>query len=209
MVRYILSLDEGTTSARAVLYDRQGRRVAMESSAIECIYPQQGWVEQDANQIWRAQLDAARRTLAAGGVTAADVDAIGITNQRETTIVWDRRTGEPVAPAIVWQCRRTASRCAELAASSHAAGVTAKTGLVVDAYFSGSKIEWILNNGAGVRERAAAGEVIFGNVDTWLIWKLTNGAVHVTDPSNASRTMLMNLATNAWDAGMLAMFGGS
>ena len=207
MVRYILSLDEGTTSARAVLYDRQGRRVAMESSAIECHYPQQGWVEQDANQIWRAQLDAARRTLAAGGVTAADVDAIGITNQRETTIVWDRRTGEPVAPAIVWQCRRTASRCAELAASSHAAGVTAKTGLVVDAYFSGSKIEWILNNVAGVRERAAAGEVVFGNVDTWLIWKLTNGAVHVTDPSNASRTMLMNLATDAWDAGMLAMFG--
>ena len=207
MVRYILSLDEGTTSARAVLYDRQGRRVAMESSAIECGYPRQGWVEQDANQIWRAQLDAARRTLAAGGVSAADIDAIGIANQRETTIVWDRRTGEPVAPAIVWQCRRTASRCGELAASSRAAAVTAKTGLVVDAYFSGSKIEWILNNVAGVRERAAAGDVVFGNVDTWLIWKLTNGAVHVTDPSNASRTMLMNLATNAWDTELLAMFG--
>ena len=207
MVRYILSLDEGTTSARAVLYDRQGRRVAMESSAIVCSYPQQGWVEQDANQIWRAQLDAARRTLAAGGVTAADVDAIGITNQRETTIVWDRRTGEPVAPAIVWQCRRTAARCGELATSPRAAGITAKTGLVVDAYFSGSKIEWILNNVPGVRERAAAGDVVFGNVDTWLIWKLTNGGEHVTDPSNASRTMLMNLATDAWDDELLSMFG--
>ena len=207
MVRYVLSLDEGTTSARAVLYDRQGRRVAMESAAIECFYPQQGWVEQDAMQIWGAQLDAARRAIAAGGVSAADIDAIGITNQRETTVVWDRHTGEPVSPAIVWQCRRTASRCAELAASPRAAWVTAQTGLVVDAYFSGSKIEWILEHVPGARARAAAGDLLFGNVDTWLIWKLTNGAAHVTDPTNASRTMLMNLATGAWDAELLDLFG--
>jgi glycerol kinase len=207
MVRYILSLDEGTTSARAVLYGGQGQRMAMESAAIECRYPRQGWVEQDPDQIWAAQIDAARRTLAAGGVSAADVAAIGITNQRETTIVWDRHTGVPVSPAIVWQCRRTAVRCGELAGSAVAAGITAKTGLVVDAYFSGSKIEWILANVAGARERAAAGDLLFGNVDTWLIWKLTNGRVHVTDPSNASRTMLMNLTTNRWDPEMLALFG--
>ena len=203
MVRYVLSLDEGTTTARAVLYDRQGRPLAMESAAIDCRYPQQGWVEQDPNQIWAAQLDSARRTIAAAGVKPTDIAAIGITNQRETTIVWDRRTGEPIAPAIVWQCRRTAARCSELAASPTAARVTAKTGLVVDAYFSGSKIEWILNNVPGAGDR----DLLFGNVDTWLIWKLTNGAVHATDPSNASRTMLMNLATNDWDPELLAIFG--
>jgi glycerol kinase len=207
MVRYVLSLDEGTTSARAVLYDRQGHPVAMESASIDCLYPNQGWVEQDPRQIWTAQRDSARRALAKAGVAAADIAAIGITNQRETTIVWDRHTGEPVAPAIVWQCRRTAARCSELAASPLAALVTAKTGLIVDAYFSGSKIEWILNNVNGARERAAAGDLLFGNVDTWLVWKLTNGAVHATDPSNASRTMLMNLATNAWDPELLALFG--
>ena len=207
MVRYVLSLDEGTTSARAVLYDRQGRPVAMESAAIECKYPQQGWVEQDPLQIWQVQLDAARRTLAKAQVSPPDVAAIGITNQRETTIVWDRKTGEPVNPAIVWQCRRTAARCSALAATPEAARVTAKTGLVIDAYFSGSKIEWILDNVKGARERAAAGDLLFGNVDTWLIWKLTNGAVHATDPSNASRTMLMNLSTGAWDPELLALFG--
>jgi glycerol kinase len=203
MVRYVLSLDEGTTSARAVLYDRQGRAVAMESAAIDSHYPHQGWVEQDPHQIWAAQLDSARRTLVAAGVNPADIAAIGITNQRETTIVWDRHTGEPVSPAIVWQCRRTAARCTELAASRAAASVTAKTGLVIDAYFSGSKIEWILNNVAGARDR----DLLFGNIDTWLIWKLTKGAVHATDPSNASRTMLMNLATGDWDPELLALFG--
>jgi glycerol kinase len=203
MVRYVLSLDEGTTSARAVLYDRQGRAVAMESAAIDSHYPHQGWVEQDPHQIWAAQLDSARRTIAAAGVNPADIAALGITNQRETTILWDRHTGEPVSPAIVWQCRRTAARCTELAASRAAASVTAKTGLVIDAYFSGSKIEWILNNVAGARDR----DLLFGNIDTWLIWKLTKGAVHATDPSNASRTMLMNLATGDWDPELLALFG--
>jgi len=204
-VPYILSLDEGTTSARAAVYDGQGRRVAMESRPIECRYPQPGWVEQDARQIWHAQRDAAREALAAAGVAASSIAALGITNQRETTIVWDRRTGEPVAPAIVWQCRRTAPFCQELAASSGGA-VSRATGLVVDAYFSASKIRWILQHADGALSRARDGELLFGNVDTWLIWRLTNGSVHVTDYSNASRTMLMNLASGDWDPGMLALF---
>jgi len=202
-VPYILALDEGTTSARAALYDEQGRRIAMESNPITCIYPQPGWVEQDANEIWQSQLDAAWRTLASARVTPAEVAAIGITNQRETTVVWDRATGEPVAPAIVWQCRRTADFCNSLAASSDGAAVTQKTGLVVDAYFSASKIRWILENVPGVRSR----DLMFGNIDAWLIWKLTGGKSHVTDPSNASRTMLMNLASGDWDPELMALFG--
>ncbi len=196
---YILSLDEGTTSARAALYDQQASRVAMESSPIECVYPQPGWVEQDANAIWRAQIDATRRTLNAAHASAADVSAIGITNQRETTIVWDRRTGEPVAPAIVWQCRRTAAYCEALQPRET---IERKTGLVIDAYFSASKIRWILDHIA-----VSPADLLFGNVDTWLIWKLTNGASHVTDPTNASRTMLMNLATGDWDDELLGIFG--
>ncbi|MFN7924852.1 MAG: glycerol kinase GlpK [Bryobacteraceae bacterium] len=201
---HILSLDEGTSSARAALYDREGCRVAMEANAFESRYPNPGWVEQDPVAIWHAQIDAARRTLARAG--NPPVDAIGITNQRETTVVWDRTTGEPVAPAIVWQCRRTADFCNRLAASAEAASVTAKTGLVIDAYFSGSKIRWILDNVAGARERARQGDLLFGNIDTWLIWKLTDGRVHVTDPSNASRTMLMNLDSGDWDADLLRLF---
>ena len=201
-----MSLDEGTTSARAALYDEQGRRTAMESSPIECRYPQPGWVEQDADEIWRSQMDAARRTLAQSG-GAQSVAALGLTNQRETTIVWDRKTGRAVAPAIVWQCRRTAGFCSELAASAKAEMITRKTGLVIDAYFSGSKIHWILANVPGAREKARDGELLFGNVDTWLIWKLTNGAVHVTDYSNASRTMLMDLDAGEWDQELLDTFG--
>src|SRR5215467_7315360 len=197
---FILSLDEGTTSARAALYDEAGRVVGMEANPIECRYPHPGWVEQDALEIWRAQLAAARRLLEKTGAAAQDVAACGITNQRETTIVWDRKTGEPVAPAIVWQCRRTADYCAQLAASADAALITSATGLVIDAYFSGSKIRWILENVPGARQKARDGELLFGNVDTWLIWHLTGGALHVTDHSNASRTMLMNLRTGEWDA---------
>ncbi len=203
---FILSLDEGTTSARSALYDEEGRRVAMESVPFACRYPQPGWVEQDALEIWRAQLESARTVLTRARVAASDIVAIGITNQRETTVVWDRATGEPVAPAIVWQCRRTAEFCTWLAASPEAAGVTRKTGLVIDAYFSASKIRWILENVPGARGRAQNGDLLFGNIDTWLIWKLTNGAIHATDPSNASRTMLMNLATGAWDDGLLRIF---
>ena len=204
---YILALDEGTTSARAALYDAEGRRLAMESEPIHAAYPQPGWVEQDPEQIWEAQLAAARRVLEVSGVAASEVAAIGITNQRETTIVWERSSGRAVAPAIVWQCRRTADYCAELAASARAAEITERTGLVVDAYFSASKIRWILEYTPDARARAEAGELAFGNVDTWLVWKLTGGRVHVTDPSNASRTMLMNLASGDWDDTLLEWFG--
>ena len=203
---FVLSLDEGTTSARTALYDGQGRNIGMESNPIACRYPRDGWVEQDAQEIWTAQLDSARRLLERMRIAPADIAAIGITNQRETTVVWDRRTGRPVAPAIVWQCRRTAPFCTELANSPAGAEIAAKTGLVIDAYFSGSKIRWILDNVPDARARARSGDLLFGNIDTWLIWKLTNGAVHATDPSNASRTMLMNLATGDWDDALLAAF---
>jgi len=206
-MRYILALDEGTTSARAALYDAEGRRVAMESEPIEPRYPQPGWVEQDPEQIWQAQLVAVRRVLETSRVAASEIAAIGITNQRETTIVWERSSGRTVAPAIVWQCRRTADYCAELAASGRASEITQRTGLVVDAYFSASKVRWILEHAPDARARAEAGELAFGNVDTWLVWRLTGGRVHVTDPSNASRTMLMNLATGDWDDTLLEWFG--
>lgn len=179
----------------------------MESAPIQCQFPQPGWVEQDANAIWAAQYDAAKRVLAAAKMKASDISAIGITNQRETTIVWDRKTGEPISPAIVWQCRRTAGFCAELARSGMADEITAKTGLVIDAYFSGSKVRWILENVADARKRARDGELLFGTVDSWLVWKLTNGGVHVSDLSNASRTMLMDISTGDWDRDLLDTFG--
>lgn len=202
---YLISLDEGTTSARTVLYNERGESLAMESRPIECIYPRPGWVEQDALQIWQAQMESARAVLDRGGVSASQIAGIGITNQRETVVVWDRATGKPVGPAIVWQCRRTADFCNQLAVT-HGPVITAKTGLIVDAYFSASKLRWILENTPGAREKARNGDLLFGNVDTWLIWKLTNGAQHVTDPSNASRTMLMNIETGDWDDELLALF---
>jgi glycerol kinase len=203
---YILALDEGTTSARAALYNERGIRVAMQSCPIHSSYPHPGWVEQNAEEIWRAQLQAALLTLQECGVAPSGIAAIGITNQRETTIVWDRKTGEQVGPAIVWQCRRTADFCTELANSTLADPIQKKTGLVIDAYFSGSKIKWILDHTPGARERAEQGGLLFGNVDTWLIWKLTNGAVHVTDETNASRTMLMNIGAGNWDDELLRIF---
>jgi glycerol kinase len=202
---FILSLDEGTTSARAALYDSEGRNTGIESAPVTCFYPQPGWVEQDANQVWQAQIESARRLMERHRAATSDITAIGITNQRETTVVWDRRTGEPVAPAIVWQCRRTADFCGELARSSDAAEITRKTGLVIDAYFSASKIRWILDHVPDAKARARDGELLFGNIDTWLIWKLTNGALHVTDTSNASRTMLMDL-DSGWDDALLRIF---
>jgi glycerol kinase len=202
----ILSLDEGTTSARAALYDEAGRVVSMESMPIACGYPHPGWVEQDAREIWRSQRDAARRLIEKTGIAPRDIVAAGITNQRETTVVWERSTGQPVAPAIVWQCRRTADYCAELAASLDGPPVTAATGLVIDAYFSASKIRWILEHTPEARSKARDGELLFGTVDTWLIWNLTGGAVHATDPTNASRTMLMNLRTGKWDDDLLRIF---
>ena len=204
--RYVLSLDEGTTSARAALYNESGERIAMHSVAFDSYFPHPGWVEQDALAIWRAQLEAARLTIAQAGITAQNIAACGITNQRETTVVWDRNTGQPVAPAIVWQCRRTAAFCTELASSRHSRLIEEKTGLVIDAYFSGSKIRWILENVPGTRAKAASGDLLFGNIDTWLIWNLTGGKSHVTDPTNASRTMLMDLETGEWDDELLAIF---
>jgi glycerol kinase len=206
-MRFLLSLDEGTTSARAALYDEQGRRTAMKSQPFPSRYPQPGWVEQDPEEIWQAQLAATRGVLEWAQAPVQSIAAIGITNQRETTIVWDRKSGKPVFPAIVWQCRRTADFCAQLAASSMAPTITRKTGLVIDAYFSASKIRWILENVPDAKQKAHDGQLLFGTVDSWLIWKLTNGAVHATDPSNASRTMLMDIGTGAWDDELLRTFG--
>jgi|SRR5579884_553584 len=207
---YILSLDEGTTSARAIVFDREARALAMEAAPIECRYPQPGWVEQDAEQIWRAQLETARRALARSGVAASQLAAVGITNQRETSVVWDRGTGSPIAPAIVWQCRRTAGYCQSIAAGEGGGGcaarIAAHTGLIIDAYFSASKIRWILDNVPGAFRKAENGELAFGTVDSWLIYKLTGGRVHITDRSNASRTMLLNL-DGTWDPEMLELFG--
>ena len=203
---YVLSLDEGTSSARAALYDHSGRCLAMEAFPFACQYPNPGWVEQDAEEIWRTQLKATKATIARAGIAAREIDSIGITNQRETTLVWDRSTGAPVGPAIVWQCRRTAARCAELARSSDAALIESRTGLVIDAYFSATKIAWILDHTPDGRARARAGDMLFGNIDTWLIWKLTEGRRHVTDVTNASRTMLMDLASGDWDPDLLRVF---
>jgi len=198
-VPHILAFDEGTTSARTVLYDETGQRLAMRSFPINSVYPQPGWVEQDAEEIWNAQLRTALTTLAEHSISA---HAIGVTNQRETTVIWERKTGKPIAPAIVWQCRRTAEACRHL----DAALIATHTGLVPDAYFSATKIQWILEHVPGARAMAQDGEALFGTVDSWLIWNLTGGAVHVTDQTNASRTMLMNLRRREWDEEMLSYF---
>lgn len=197
--KYILALDQGTTSSRAILFDRQGNVVAMAQQEFPQIFPQPGWVEHDPEDIWRSQTDVAREVLVRGGVAPTQVTAIGITNQRETTIVWERATGKPVYNAIVWQCRRTAAICDELKHRGLSEAVRQKTGLVIDAYFSGTKVKWLLDNTPGLRDRARRGEVLFGNVDTFLIWRLTGGRVHITDYSNASRTMLFNIHELDWD----------
>jgi len=203
---YVLAFDEGTTSARAALYGERGECLAIHAIPFASRYPQPGWVEQDANEIWNAQIGAVRHVIAKQGIAAGEIAACGITNQRETVVVWDKKTGEPVAPAIVWQCRRTADECQALAKSPYGPQIERKTGLVIDAYFSASKLRWILENVPGAGQRARDGELLFGNIDTWLIWKLTRGRVHVTDASNASRTMLMDLATGEWDDELLGIF---
>lgn len=204
---YILSLDQGTTSSRAILFDREGHIVKAIQREFTQIYPKAGWVEHDAMEIWGTQSGVLREVLETAGVRPEEVAAIGITNQRETTVVWDRRTGEPVCNAIVWQCRRTAPYCDQLVREGHAELITRKTGLVVDAYFSGTKIRWILENVPGVRERSERGELAFGNIDSWLLWKLTGGAVHATDVTNAARTMLFNIHDLAWDGELLDLLG--
>jgi glycerol kinase len=204
---YILALDEGTTSARAIVFDHDGGIRGVAQKEFAQIYPKPGWVEHDPNEIWSAQVSVAVEALGRVGITAKEIAAVGITNQRETTIVWDRETGQPVCNAIVWQDRRTAPICDKLRAAGYDALVRDRTGLVIDAYFSGTKINWILDNVPGARQRAEAGKLAFGTVDTWLIWKLTDGRLHVTDSSNASRTMLWNIHTRKWDDELLKMLG--
>src|SRR5437588_7334855 len=183
---FILALDQGTTSSRAILFDHAGAPRSVAQKEFQQIFTQTGWVEHDPHEIWSSQLEVARAALSAGGVSARDVAAIGITNQRETTILWERRTGRPVHNAIVWQDRRTSSFCDELKRAGHGDLIRRKTGLVIDAYFSGSKLRWLLEHVEGARERARRGELAFGTVDSWLLWNLTGGALHITDPSNAS-----------------------
>jgi len=201
---YILALDQGTTSSRAILFDRQGQPVASAGHPIRQIYPQSGWVEHDPQEIWQSQLASAREVLEAAGARTSQVAAIGITNQRETTILWDRQTGEPLANAIVWQCRRTAPLCQELKARGLEPSFRQKTGLVIDPYFSGTKIAWMLDNVPGARASAERGRLLFGTVDSWLLYKLTGGRVHATDYSNASRTLMFNISHLAWDEDVLA-----
>lgn len=208
MKKYVVALDQGTTSSRAMLIDRTGRPVASVQRPFPQIYPQPGWVEHDPQDILSSQLGALTELIMSSNVDTADIDSVGITNQRETTIVWDRATGEPIMNAIVWQCRRTAPMVEAIASDpAVAAEITARTGLVPDAYFSASKLAWILGEVPGARERAEAGELCFGTVDSWLIWKLTYGAVHATDVTNASRTMLYNIHENRWDPFLLELFG--
>ena len=206
-MKYILALDQGTTSSRAIVFDHSGSAVATAQQEFRQIFPRPGWVEHDANEIWATQRHTATEAMAKAGLTAADIAGIGITNQRETTVLWDRATGEPVHHAIVWQDRRTAAACDRLKARGLAPLIKRKTGLVVDAYFSGTKLEWLLRHVPGARAKAKAGTLAFGTVDSWLVWNLTGGRVHVTDPSNASRTMLFNLRTGDWDDELLKIFG--
>ena len=205
MSKYIMALDSGTTSNRCILFNAQGEICSVAQKEFTQIFPQPGWVEHDADEIFSTQLEVAKQALANIGATAADIAAIGITNQRETTIVWNKYNGRPVYHAIVWQCRRTAPYCDQLTAQGLVDTIREKTGLVIDPYFSATKIRWILENVPGAREQAQRGELLFGTVETWLIWKLTGGKVHVTDYSNASRTMLFNINTFSWDEEILAL----
>ena len=204
MAKYVMALDAGTTSSRCILFNKEGAMVSVAQKEFTQHFPKPGWVEHDANEIWSTQLGVAVEAMLKAGASAADIAAIGITNQRETTIVWDKVTGEPVCNAIVWQCRRTSEYCDSLKTKGQVDTFRQKTGLVIDAYFSGTKLKWILDHVPEARERAEHGELLFGTVETWLIWKLTKGKVHVTDYSNASRTMLFNINTLEWDDEILA-----
>lgn len=205
MKKYIMALDAGTTSNRCILFDHQGEICSVAQKEFTQYFPKPGWVEHDADEIWSTQLGVAVEAMSKIGAAAEDIAAIGITNQRETVIVWDKETGDPVYHAIVWQCRRTAEYCDSLKEAGYTDFFKKKTGLIIDAYFSGTKIKWILDHVEGVRERAEKGEILFGTVETWLIWKLTKGKVHVTDYSNASRTLLFNINTLEWDEEILEL----
>lgn len=203
----LLALDQGTTSSRAMLFDRTGAPISIAQREFAQSFPHPGWVEHDANEIWASQRATIAEVLAKARVSIADVHAVGITNQRETTVVWDRASGIPIAPAIVWQDRRTAERCAQMRAAGHEPMIRKQTGLVLDPYFSATKIAWLLDNVAGARSRADRGELAFGTIDTWLAWQLSGGALHVTDPSNASRTQLFDLQSGTWSDSLLEVFG--
>ena len=203
MGKYVMALDAGTTSNRCILFDKSGKIISIAQKEFTQYFPQPGWVEHDADEIWSTQLGVAVEAMSKVGASAEDIAAIGITNQRETAIVWDKKTGEPVCRAIVWQCRRTAAYCDQLKEQGYTDMIREKTGLIIDAYFSLTKIRWILDHVEGAREKAEKGELLFGTVETWLIWKLTKGRVHVTDYSNASRTMLFNINTLEWDQEIL------
>ena len=206
-MKYILALDQGTTSSRAIVFDHSGRVVSVAQQEFRQIFPKPGWVEHDANEIWASQSNVAREALRKANLNGTDIEAIGITNQRETTVVWDRRTGKPICNAIVWQDRRTADACERLKAKRLEKTIRKKTGLVIDAYFSATKVQWILENVSGAKAKAKAGQLAFGTIDSWLIWNLTGGTLHITDPSNASRTMLYNIDTGDWDGELLKLFG--
>ena len=205
MAKYVMALDAGTTSNRCILFNKKGEICSIAQKEFTQYFPKPGWVEHDADEIWSTQLGVAVEAMSKIGVSAEDIAAIGITNQRETAVVWDKQTGEPVCNAIVWQCRRTAEYCDQLKGRGYKDMIREKTGLIIDAYFSGTKIKWILDHVEGARERAEKGELLFGTVETWLIWKLTRGKVHVTDYSNASRTMLFNINTLEWDQEILKL----
>lgn len=206
-MKYIMALDQGTTSSRCIIFDHAGAMLASAQKEFAQHYPKPGWVEHDAAEIWETTLEVARGAMAKAGLSAADIAAIGITNQRETTVVWDRETGIPVCPAIVWQCRRTAPMADALAASGWAEKIRQRTGLVPDAYFSGTKLRWILDKIPGARRGAEEGRLLFGTIDSWLIWNLTGGRAHVTDVTNASRTMLFDIRRLRWDPELLELFG--
>lgn len=206
-MKAILALDQGTTSSRAIVFDRAGTPISIAQQEFRQIFPQPGWVEHDPEEIFATQRDVAARALAQAGLAASDVAAIGITNQRETTVLWDRASGRPLANAIVWQDRRTASRCDALRQAGHDEGIRSRTGLVLDAYFSGTKLAWLLEEVPGARARAERGELAFGTIDSWLAWRLTGGEAHVTDASNASRTLLFNIHDLDWDDELLAILG--
>jgi glycerol kinase len=203
-MKYLLALDQGTSSSRSIVFDAQGNIKAMAQREFAQIYPQPGWVEHDPMEIWTSQLATAREAISKAGLSAKDISAIGITNQRETTVVWNRQTGAPIYNAIVWQDRRAEPTCADLRAQGLEATVRDKTGLIIDAYFSGTKLKWILDNVTGARDAAQRGELAFGTIDTWLAWQLSNGQLHITDVSNASRTMLFNIREGKWDDALLA-----
>jgi glycerol kinase len=206
MPKYILSFDQGTTSSRAIIFDKKGAVKAIAQKEFTQIFPQPGWVEHDGNEIWYTQLGVATEVILKAGLTIHDIAAIGITNQRETTLVWDRATQKPIHNAIVWQDRRTSEYCNELKQQGHATNIQERTGLVIDAYFSGSKLKWILDNVEGARSKAEKGDLCFGTIDSWLLFKLTNGKAHATDVTNASRTMLFNIHSLEWDKELLKLF---